>query len=168
MIVTQATIDAVTELIGDCFKMNRHLDRLVSVLGVEFAYNNTANLVHQGIAHYYPMLADSLGERCLERYNIPVYYASTPEGGQDYTSVTEIIKDLEKVNIEFQTKMMGCCKVAFENNDIHVYAELLDLLEDVNKIVEQVILLSDKIDVYKDNPSYDNHVTGFWILGEDK
>ena len=168
MIVTQATIDAVTELIGDCFKMNRHLDRLVSVLGVEFAYNNTANLVHQGIAHYYPMLADSLGERCLERYNISVYYAATPEGGQDYTSVTEIIKDLEKVNIEFQTKMMGCCKVAFENNDIHVYAELLDLLEDVNKIVEQVILLSDKIDVYKDNPSYDNHVTGFWILGEDK
>ena len=168
MIVTQATIDAVTELIGDCFKMNRHLDILVSVLGVEFAYNNTANLVHQGIAHYYPMLADSLGERCLERYNIPVYYAATPEGGQDYTSVTEIIKDLEKVNIEFQTKMMGCCKVAFENNDIHVYAELLDLLEDVNKIVEQVILLSDKIDVYKDNPSYDNHVTGFWILGEDK
>ena len=168
MIVTQATIDAVTELIGDCFKMNRHLDRLVSVLGVEFAYNNTADLVHQGIAHYYAMLADSLGERCLERYNIPVYYAATPEGGQDYTSVTEIIKDLEKVNIEFQTKMMGCCKVAFENNDIHVYTELLDLLEDVNKIVEQVILLSDKIDVYKDNPSYDNHVTGFWILGEDK
>ena len=113
MILTQATIDAVTELIGDCFKMNRHLDRLVSVLGVEFAYNNTASLVHQGIAHYYPMLADSLGERCLERYNIPVYYAATPEGGQDYTSVTEIIKDLEKVNIEFQTKMMGCCKVAF-------------------------------------------------------
>ena len=168
MIVTQATIDAVTELIGDCFKMNRHLDRLVSVLGVEFAYNNTANLVHQGIAHYYPMLADSLGERCLERYNIPVYYAATPEGGQDYTSVTEIIKDLEKVNIEFQTKMMGCCKVAFENNDIHVYTELLDLLEDVNKIVEQVILLSDTIDVYKDNPSYDRHISSFWVLGEDK
>ena len=169
MIVTQATIDAVTELIGDCFKMNRHLDRLVSVLGVEFAYNNTANLVHQGIAHYYPMLADSLGEKCLERYNVPVYYAATPEGGQDYTSVTEIIKDLEKVNIEFQTKMMGCCNVAFENNDIHVYTELLDLLEDVNKIVEQVILLSDKIDVYKDNVSYDAHISEhFWILGEDK
>ena len=167
MIVTQPTIHAVTELIGDCFKMNRHLDRLVSVLGVEFAYNNTANLVHQGIAHYYPMLADSLGERCLERYNIPVYYAATPEGGQDYTSVTEIIKDLEKVNIEFQTKMMGWCKVACENTDIHVYTELLDLLEGVNKIVEQVILLSDKIDVYKDNPSYDNHVTGFWVLGEN-
>ena len=166
MIVTQNTINAVTELIGECFKMNRHLDRLVSVLGVEFAYNNTANLVHQGIAHYYPMLADSLGERCLERYNIPVYYAATPEGGQDYTSVTEIIKDLEKVNIKFQAMMMGCAKIAFENNDIHVYADLLDLLEDVNKIVTQAILLADKIDIYGDNPAYDHDIPDFWILGD--
>ena len=168
MLVTQNTINAVTELIGECFKMNRHLDRLVSVLGVEFAYNNTANLVHQGIAHYYPMLADSLGERCLERYNIPVYYAATPDGGQDYSSVIEIIKDLEKVNINFQAMMMGCAKIAFDNNDIHVYADLLDLLKDVNKIVEQVVLLSDKIDIYGDSPAYDHDIPDFWILGENK
>ena len=165
MLVTQNTINAVTELIGECFKMNRHLDRLVSVLGVEFAYNNTANLVHQGIAHYYPMLADSLGERCLERYNIPVYYVATPDGGQDYSSVIEIIKDLEKVNINFQAMMMGCAKIAFDNNDIHVYADLLDLLKDVNKIVEQVVLLSDKIDIYGDSPDFDVHVKDFWVLG---
>ena len=61
--------------------------------------------------------------------------------------------------------MIGCCKIAFDNNDIHVYAELLDLLEDVNKIVEQVILLKDKIDIYKDNPAYDSHIKEhFWIL----
>ena len=80
-----------------------------------------------------------------------------------------LFRSRKNVNIKFQTKMMGCCKVAFENNDIHVYTELLDLLEDVNKIVEQVILLSDKIDVYKDNVSYDAHISEhFWILGEDK
>lgn len=165
MLVTQNTINAVTELIGECFKMNRHLDRLVSVLGVKFAYNQTANLVHHGIAHYYPALSDKIGELTLERYNIPVYYAATPEGGQDYSSVTEIIKDLEKVNIDFQAMMMGCAKIAFDNNDIHVYADLLDLLEDVNEIVEQVILLSDKIDIYGDNPNFDAHVKDFWVLG---
>ena len=62
--------------------------------------------------------------------------------------------------------MMGCAKIAFDNNDIHVYADLLDLLEDVNKIVEQVILLSDKIDIYGDSPSFDAHIKdNFWILG---
>ena len=168
MLVTQNTINAVTELIGECFKMNRHLDRLVSVLGTKFAYNQTANLVHHGIAHYYPALSDKIGELTLERYNIPVYYAATPEGGQNYSSVIEIIKDLEKVNIDFQAMMMGCAKIAFDNNDIHVYADLLDLLEDVNKIVEQVVLLSDKIDIYGDSPAYDHDIPDFWILGENK
>ena len=168
MLVTQNTINAVTELIGECFKMNRHLDRLVSVLGVKFAYNQTAELVHRGIAHYYPALSDKIGELALERYNIPVYYAATPDGGQDYSSVTEIIKDLEKVNINFQAMMMGCAKIAFDNNDIHVYADLLDLLKDVNKIVEQVVLLSDKIDIYGDSPAYDHDIPDFWILGENK
>ena len=65
--------------------------------------------------------------------------------------------------------MMGCAKIAFDNNDIHVYADLLDLLKDVNKIVEQVVLLSDKIDIYGDNPSFDAHIkNNFWILGENK
>ena len=168
MLVTQNTINAVTELIGECFKMNRYLDRLVSVLGVKFAYNQTAKLVHQGIAHYYPALSDKIGELALERYNIPVYYAATPDGGQDYSSVTEIIKDLEKVNINFQAMMMGCAKIAFDNNDIHVYADLLDLLKDVNKIVEQVVLLSDKLDIYGDSPAYDHDIPDFWILGENK
>lgn len=168
MLVTQNTVNAIMELIGECFKMNRHLDRMVSILGVKFAYNQTANLVHHNIAHYYPALSDLIGEKCLERYNIPVYYAATPEGGQDYNSVIEIIKDLEKVNIDFQAMMMGCAKIAFENNDIHVYADLLDLLEDVNQIIEQVILMSDKIDIYGNSPAYDHDIPDFWILGEDK
>ena len=168
MIVTQNTVNAVYELIGQCFFNNRIIDRMVSILNTKFAYNQTANLVHHGIAHYYPALSDLIGEKCLERYNIPVYYAATPEGGQDYSSVIEIIKDLEKVNIEFQSMMMGCAKIAFDNNDIHVYADLLDLLEDVNKVVEQVILLSDKIDIYGDDPAYDHDIPDFWILGENK
>ena len=64
--------------------------------------------------------------------------------------------------------MMGCVKIAFDNNDIHVYADLLKLLEDVNKVIEQVILMSDKIDAYGDNPAYDYDIPDFWILGEDK
>lgn len=169
MLVTQNTVNAVTELIGECFKMNRHLDRLVSVLGTKFAYNQTADLVHHGIAHAFPVWADKLGSECLERYNIPVYYAATPEGAQDYDTVIDIIKDLEKVVIEFQAMMMACAKITFENNDIHIYVDLLDLLEDVNKVVEEVVLMSDKIDNYGDNPSYDAHIkNNFWILRENK
>lgn len=167
MIVTQATQKALMELIGACFKENRYLDRLVSVLGVKFAYNNTANLVHHGIAHYFPNVADEIGEKCLERYNIPVYYEATPSGGQDYGSVSEIIKDLENHMIDFQIKIMAVCKIAQDNGDIHVYVDILDILEDFNKIVEQAILLSDKIDIYGTNPSFDSHIRKhFWLLNK--
>ena len=53
MIVSEATQKALTEIIGQCFRENRYLDRLVSVLGVKFAYNNTADLIHQFFDYYY-------------------------------------------------------------------------------------------------------------------
>lgn len=165
MLITKETQDMLIEMIGKCFSENRYLDRLVSILGTKFVYNNTANLIHQHVAHYFPALADEIGHRCLERYNIPVYYPATPEGGQDYSSVNEIIKDFEERMINFQIDMMGACKIAQDNQDIHVYVELLDLLKHINLIVEQAILLSDKIDIYGTNPSFDQHIrTGFWIL----
>lgn len=168
MIVSEATQKALIEIIGQCFRENRYLDRLVSILGVKFAYNNTANLIHHGIAHYFPVLSDEIGEKCLERYNIPVYYEATPSGGQDYSSANEIIKDLEGRMIDFQSALMGVCKIAQDNNDIHVYVDMLDMLEDFNKIVEQVILLSDKIDAYNGSMSYDAHIgQHFWILGKE-
>ena len=168
MLVTEETQKVLIDLIGKCFAENRYTDRLVSVLGVKFAFNNTADLIHMGIAHYYPVLADEIGEKTLERYNIPIFYPATPEGGKDYTSVIEIIKDLEKRTIDFQIALMGACKIAQENGDIHVYSDLLDILEDYNKIVEQAILLSDKVDFYNGSITFDQHIrTGFWILGED-
>ena len=168
MIVSESTQKALTEIIGQCFRENRYIDRLVSVLGVKFAYNNTADLIHHGIAHYFPILADQIGEKCLERYNIPIYYEATPSGGQDYSSVNEIIKDLEERMIDFQSALMGVCRIAQDNGDIHVYADMLDVLEDFNEIVEQAILLSDKIDAYNGSMSYDAHIgQHFWILGKE-
>ena len=70
MIVSEATQRALTEIIGQCFRENRYLDRMVSIIGVKFAYNTTADLIHHGMAHYFPALADIIGEKCLERYNI--------------------------------------------------------------------------------------------------
>lgn len=167
MIVSQPTIDAVMELIGESFKVNRLLDRAQSVIGVKFVYPTTANLIHKGLAHWASSVADEIAEKCLERYNIPIIYYATPAGDKDYSSIVEAIKDVESIILEYQTMFMGCCKVAFENNDIHVYTDLLDMLEDVNEVAEQAILLGDKIELYGDKPNFDQHIKGFWILGNN-
>lgn len=168
MIVTKETQNAVMRLIGDSFAANRFIDRVQTVIGVSFAYNNTAKLIHHGIAHYMPLLADNIGERCLERYNIPIVYAPTPAGDEIYASVMDAIDALYNYIIEYQALFMGVCEIAQNNKDIHVYAELLDLLKDFNKIVEQVILLKDKIHLYGKDPSFDAHVLNhFNILIEE-
>lgn len=69
--------------------------------------------------------------------------------------------------IDFQSALMGVCRIAQDNGDLHVYVDMLDVLEDFNKIVEQAILLSDKIAIYGDKPSFDRHITSFWILGKE-
>ena len=168
MLVTQNTVNAITELIGECFRLNRVLDRCVSVLGTKFAFNQSSKLIHKGLAHYFPVLSDEIGETTLEYYNISVEYPATPEGKKDYSSVTEIIKEIEKEIVGFQGMMIGCSKIAFENNDIHVYAELMKLLREVDKVVSQAILLSDKIDIYGNSYAYDHDIPDFWILGENK
>lgn len=168
MIVSKQTVDALYELIKQCFVENRLLDRCVSVLGVKFACNQSAELIHKGIAHYFPALSDKIGESTLERYNIPVVYGETPSGAEDYFSVAEIIHIVNQRVIDFQSMMMGVCRIALDNNDIHVYANLIELLRGVNLIVEQTILLSDKIDLYGDNiTAFDHDVKDFWILEDE-
>lgn len=167
-IVSNNTQSALMELIKQCFVLNRVTDRCVSVLGVKFACNQSANLIHHGIAHWPLALADKIAERCLERYNISVIYGETPSGAENYDRASDIIAEVERRVIDFQMMFMGVCKIALDNNDIHVYADLLDMLEDVNEIVEQVILLSDKMDVYGDERigAYDHDIPDFWILKE--
>lgn len=166
-IISEATKSAVTELIAQCFVENRMLDRMVSVLGVKFVYNQTADHIHHGMAHLYPVLADEIGEKCLERYNIPVIYGATPAGNQDYSSVKEIIYAVRDRAINFQNMLIGACKIAQDNNDYHVLADLLDILEDYNEVVEQALLLADKLDIFGDKVTYDDHVADWWILNKD-
>lgn len=168
MIVSKQTQEALMELIKQCFVENRKFDRLVSVLGVKFACNQSASLIHKYIAHYFPQLSDKIGELCLERYNISVIYGETPSGAEDYSTVIEIIHTIESRIISFQSMFMGVAKIAFENDDLNVYSDLLTLLTQYNKIVEQAILLGDKIDFYGEVMSFDHDIDKFWILEEAK
>lgn len=169
MIVSKETQDALMELIKQCFVENRKLDRMVSVLGVEFACNKASSYIHQGIAHYFPQLSDKIGELCLERYNIAVIYGDTPRGDERFANVGEIIKAMETRIIAFQSLFMGVCKIAIDNNDINVYSDLLPLLADYNKIVEQAILIADKYGYYTEQNImlFDHDFGDFWILGDN-
>lgn len=169
MNVSKATQEALMEIITQCFVTNRKLDRLVSILGVKLVCNRLAGLIHEGIAHRFLAISDEIGEKCLERYNIPVEYGATPEGKEDYTGITQVAQALEDYVVEFHNMFIGANKIAFENNDLHVFADLQDMMEDINEIVEQCLLINDKAKLYGDDRAMqmDKAAYDFWILKED-
>jgi len=136
-----------------------------SVLNAKLAYNNTAGFIHEHVAHGYAVkMGDGLAET-IEPYNIAIEYGNIPKSNKDYSSVREVLEDLLELTVDFQNKLNMCAKIALDEMDMHVYADLLDIIEDHNKFVQQAILLVDKIHIYGDNPSFDAHLGHFTIMG---
>lgn len=162
--ITQETINAVQEMVKESFLCNAKIDRLKSSLGVDLAYNNTANKIHLGIAHAFPIqLGDSLGD-LIEGYNQAVVYGNIPIQNRTYFSAKDALSDLLEIVLDYQNKLNKCSMIAFENMDIHTYSGLLDIVKGYSPIVEQCILLVDKINLYKEDPSFDHDIDKFWIL----
>ena len=162
--ITQSTIKAIQEMTREAFCCNAKVDRLKSVVGVNLAYNNTANKIHLGIAHAFPVqLGDALGD-LIEGYNESVLYGDIPKQDKIYTNIKDALEDLLDIVIDYQNKLNKCTMIAFENMDIHTYSGLLEIVKGYSPIVEQCILLVDKINLYGIDPSFDNDIDKFWIL----
>ena len=89
MNVNEQTVHAIHELNGFAFRMNRLWDATVSVLGVTYACHTASDLIHHKIAHWYPAMADTLNEKCLENFNILAYYPATPAGDVEYDNLVD-------------------------------------------------------------------------------
>lgn len=162
--ITQRTIEAVQEMIRESFLANAKVDRLKSTLGVDLAYNNTANKIHLGIAHAFPVqLGDALGD-LIEGYNQSVIYGNIPLQNRTYLNAKEALDDLLEIVLDYQNKLNKCAMIAFENMDMHTYSGIINIVNGYSKIVEQCILLVDKINLYKEDPSFDHDIDKFWIL----
>lgn len=166
MNITDETKEAIQELISLSYVDNAKVDRMKSVLMADFAYNETAEIVHNYIAHYFSnTIGDLLSENCLERYNISVVFGNIPTMNKVYNSVSEVLKELLEIVIDYQNSLNYCIKVATDNYDYHIVSDLLEYSKDYNKIVDQCILLNDKIELYQNDPSFDAHIKeSFFIL----
>lgn len=164
--ITDRTANAVQELIHYSYIMNAKVDRMKSVLNADFAYNETSDIIHKFIAHYFSNgIGDALSEQCLERYNISVIFGDIPKMNQTYDNVEDILKELLEIVVDYQNMLSKCISIAQEEFDMSIASDLLSFNITYNYILEQCILLVDKISLYKDNPSFDAHIrNNFCIL----
>ena len=165
-VITQKTAEALQEMIDESFLMTAKIDRMQSVLDADLAYNNTARLIHHGMAHKYSgFFADEIGNLGLQGYDISVKYGNIPRIDKNYSSAKEVIYDLKNNVLNYQQMLNGCVKVIIENMDYEVLADMIPIMREHNQIVRQVILMCNKIDIYGKDPAFDQHITtGFWIL----
>lgn len=165
--VTQPTIKALQEMVDLSFIMTARIDRYQSVLDATFAYNNTGLLLHHGMAHVYSgFFGDEVADLGLQGYDISVNYGNVPPMNRQYTSVREILYELKDYVFDYQNALNGCYKIAIDNMDIHVAADILEIIRAHNVLVRQAILLCNKIDIYNGSASFDAHVLNhFNLLG---
>jgi len=167
MNVSTNTINACQEMIRESFLANARVDRMKSVMGAKLAYNNTADVIHLQIAHAYAgIYGDLIGDKALEGYNIDVTYGNIPQESKNYNTPAEILYELRDLTIDYQNKLNMCTKIALDNMDLHVFADLLNIISQHNQVVRATILLVDKIDLYGSDASFDAHIKEhFNLLG---
>lgn len=165
--VTQPTIDALQEMVDESFIMTARIDRMQSVLDADFAYNNTGLLIHHGMAHQYSgYFGDAVADLGLQGYDISVNYGNVPPMNKKYSNVKELLYELKDYVFDYQNRLNACYKVAIDNMDIHIAADILEIVRNHNVIVRQCILLCNKIEIYNGSASYDSHVLQhFNLLG---
>ena len=102
----------------------------------------------------------------MERYNISVLYGETLPPIEPEHILSDIANKFMEMGLDFQSMLIATAKIANEENDVGVYADLLNILSNYNKILEQLILVKDKADSYTDTMSFDHDIKEFWFLGE--
>ena len=130
--------------------------------------DRVANLVHHGIAHFFPALADEIVEKTLERYSVSMEYSSTPEGNKTWETTLDMFNDLEYMLIDFQEFFIDVLAKVNTEGDLHVSSDLMEMLRKVNFVVEQGIVLNDKAHLFglSGMGTYDSHVEKHWHLKE--
>ena len=54
-------------------------------------------------------------------------------------------------------------KIAMENGDVHIFQELLEIIEEHNKIVVTAIAWKDIADKFSTHPSFDMAITSYGV-----
>ena len=145
-LISEKLNNMLCEIIGECFAINRMLDRGMSLLDTKFAMKNTAALLHPGLAHVFlgSKFADGIGDYIGSRNNL-VYYPATPIGDKDYMAPLEFVKDFYTHMINLQTMTYDAIDEAVEEGD---YSTKVFLDGFLKNIVEYTDIAQTLIDVF--------------------
>lgn len=147
--MTNGLIDArlnnkLNELVGECFAINRMLDRGMSLLNVRWKMVNTEKILHPKMAHAFTGddFADGISGYQAKRSNETIYPA-TPTGNKEYNSPLDFFYDILGTLLKFQDTLYDTYEMSKEIGDYTTKKFVNKIIENLVDYVDMAQLLID-------------------------
>lgn len=165
MLISPRTNDQLNSIIGQCYQINRVLDRILSVLSVKFTCVKSVEILHGGFSHKFPLLGDFFYE-LQSSFDVLTDYPATISDSSDYNSLEEIFKRVLDEVIILNDLITGCIEICMEEGDYNIKSSLENFLATrYIKYINQSLILYDKSKLYgNDVLHFDRDIEVFFIL----
>lgn len=164
MFLSEKTSQAIDEIVGSFFNLNRTVDRMCSVLLNKWSMLRTEQLLHHNHAHIYPLLADIWSDFKSD-YNIPTVYPETHKDDRDYNSLLDMMETYLKEVGDVYSMIKITYNIAKDEGDLNACAMIMDFMPKMTEMISQVITLRDKAEQIEDFARYDEYVKNWEING---
>ena len=143
-LISEELNSLLNNLVGRCFRLNRLLDRGMSLLNVRWAMFKSSELLHPALAHAFlgDKFADSISDYQGSRNNETIYPATTI-GDQNYNNYLEFFKEMLNEFIIFSNEIEDTISFAIQDEDNTTKVFLDGLLSRLAPYIEQMQDLVD-------------------------
>lgn len=143
-LISEELNSLLNNLVGRCFRLNRLLDRGMSLLNVRWAMFKSSELLHPILAHAFlgDKFADSISDYQGSRNNETIYPA-TIIGDQDYDNYLDFFKEMLNEFMIFSNEIEDTISFAIQDEDNTTKVFLDNLLFRLVPYIEQMQDLVD-------------------------
>lgn len=147
-LISEELNSLLNNLVGKCFKLNRLLDRGMSLLNVRWGMFKSSELLHPALAHAFlgDKFADSISDYQGSRNNETIY-PETIIGNQNYENYLEFFKLILNEMLTFSDDIENAIDAAINDGDNVTKLFLNGLLFRLVPYVEQ---MQDLVDLAND------------------
>jgi hypothetical protein len=165
LLISQDTNKQVNRIIGQCYNINRILDRMLSVMSVNFACVESVEILHLKFSHKFPLLGDFFYDLQAD-FNVLTEYPMTISESTNYNTLYDIFQRVLAEILILNELIVECIEICEEERDINIKASLCHFLATTySKYIKQAIIMRDKSNLYGDNTlDFDRDFHKFFIL----
>lgn len=165
MLINEQTSKELDILYGQFFNLNSGFDNAVSFMLNEWAMVQASEIIHQNLAHLFPLLADKVSE-IKDDYDERSIRPVVSEHAESYDNLVDMFDALLEECTATYEMIKIVNNTAVENGDFNVHVGLISLMQDYNKVIGQVITLDNKAhQLVDDFISFDTYVKDWGIAG---